>query len=71
MEVLRQNTLYAKRSKCKFGLEEINNLGHVISAKGVSADTSKITAMLEWPLLGSLKALRGFLGLIGYYRKLL
>lgn len=69
LSVMRQHQLYAKRTKCRFVYTEIDYLGHLISAHGVRADPDKITAMLEWPIPKNLKALRGFLGLTGYYRK--
>jgi hypothetical protein len=69
LEVLQSNQLYAKRSKCQFGVPEIAYLGHLISSQGVRTDLSKLASMDNWPTPHNIKSLRGFLGLIGYYRK--
>lgn len=66
---LREHQLYAKLSKCAFGQSQVVYLGHVISVQGVAADPNKIEHMVSWPRPQSLKALRGFLGLTGYYRR--
>jgi len=69
LDLLRRNQLFAKSSKCIFGCKEVEYLGHIVTAEGVSADPGKIAAMVDWPLPKNIKALRGFLGLTGYYRK--
>lgn len=69
LDILRSHKLFAKKSKCCFGQSRIEYLGHIISKQGVEADPSKISSMQQWPKPTTLKALRGFLGLTGYYRK--
>jgi hypothetical protein len=44
-------------------------LGHIVSHEGVKVDPNKIKAMMDWRIPKTLKNLRGFLGLSGYYHK--
>jgi hypothetical protein len=66
---LREHQLYAKFSKCAFWLEEIQFLGHVLSAKGIVVDPSKVKDILEWKPPTTVHQVRSFLGLAGYYRR--
>jgi Reverse transcriptase (RNA-dependent DNA polymerase) len=68
-EKLLDNQLSAKHSKYEFGVKQIEYLGHMISDDEVATDASKVKAMLEWPTPKTVRELRGFLGLTGYYRK--
>jgi hypothetical protein len=66
---LREHQLYAKFSKCAFWLEEIQFLGHVLSAKGIAVDPSKVQDILEWKPPTTVHQVRSFLGLAEYYRR--
>nr|XP_011471074.1 PREDICTED: retrovirus-related Pol polyprotein from transposon gypsy [Fragaria vesca subsp. vesca] len=68
-QALQKNSLVIKESKCSFGAAQVEYLGHVISGKGVAVDPSKIECVKKWLLPKTIKELRGFLGLAGYYRK--
>lgn len=68
-QVLQENQLYIKKSKCAFGVESVAYLGHVVSAEGVAMDDTKVQAVRDWPCPRTVRALRGFLGLAGYYRR--
>ncbi|XP_058769067.1 uncharacterized protein LOC131642924 [Vicia villosa] len=67
--LLKSHVFVAKLSKCVFAVDRVHYLGHIISAGNVAPDPEKIQAILDWPEPRSLTALRGFLGLTGFYRR--
>jgi hypothetical protein len=69
LEELTSNQLYAKFSKCEFWLSEVAFLRHVISARGVSVDSSKVKDVLNWVPPMNASEIQSFLGLAGYYRR--
>ncbi|KAL4297899.1 hypothetical protein GQ457_12G009870 [Hibiscus cannabinus] len=69
LQVLHENGFVAKESKCTFGQETVEYLGHIVSKDGLAMDPSKVRAIREWPIPSNLKDVRGFLGLVGYYRR--
>ncbi|KAL4367918.1 hypothetical protein GQ457_05G016100 [Hibiscus cannabinus] len=69
LQILRENSLYAKLSKCCFGAQEVDYLGYVIAGGEIAMDKGKVECILNWPAPKNIKELRGFLGLSGYYRR--
>ena len=67
--LLRDNSLYAKESKCESFKDSIQYLGHVISAEGISMDASKVDAILRLLAPRCIEELQIFLGMAGFYRK--
>ena len=55
LQLLQQHQLYAKLSKCSFGLPQVDYLGHTVSRQGVTMDKGKVQALLQWPVLQNLK----------------
>ncbi|GJZ88381.1 reverse transcriptase domain-containing protein [Tanacetum coccineum] len=69
LELLKKEKLYAKFSKCKFWLREVQFLRHVINGDGIHVDHSKIEAVKNWKAPRTLSKVRSFLDLAGYYRR--
>ena len=68
-QLMRIHNLFAKSNKCHFVLEKVDYLGHFISSKGVEVDVAKISSIIHWPIPQTIRDLRSFLGVAGYYRK--
>ncbi|XP_047174213.1 uncharacterized mitochondrial protein AtMg00860-like [Vigna umbellata] len=69
LSCLQQHHWVANQKKSEFGKKTIKYLGHVILEEGVQMDQEKIEGVVAWEEPKTLKALRGFLGLTGYYRR--
>jgi hypothetical protein len=44
-------------------------LGHTISSEGISVDPTKVQEVMDWKPPTSIRQIRSFLGLAGYYRR--
>jgi hypothetical protein len=56
-------------SKCDFWLKEIKFLGHTISQAGIAVDPDKAQEVMNWKPPTTVRQIRSFLGLAGYYRR--
>eukprot|EP00873_Tetraselmis_striata_P009244 jgi/Tetstr1/429508/TSEL_019413.t1 len=66
---LQRHHLHIKLSKCSFGSTSVEFLGHIVEAGQIKMDPRKVEAVQQWPVPKTVKDVRGFLGLAGYYRK--
>lgn len=66
---LQKYNMKIQLDKSEFLRKEVAFLGHVVTPEGVKPNPSKISAIKTWPIPKTDKELRGFLGILGYYRK--
>ena len=69
LERLETANLTLEPSKCMFLRKEVGYLGHIISNEGVKPDPKKIEAVRKFPRPKTIKNIKEFLGLAGYYRR--
>src|SRR5579871_875039 len=67
--ILRQHRLYAKKSKCSFMVDQVDYLGHTITAEGIKMQDNLIKSVQEWPTPTTQKELQRFLGLANFYHQ--
>ena len=61
LQILRENQLFAKLSKCDFWLKEVSFLGHIVSAEGIRVEPVKIEAIMNWKPPRNVTEVRSFL----------
>lgn len=69
LRLLRENRLFAKKSKCEIGAQEVEYLGYMVSSKGIRPMNDKLEAIHNWPLPKTVTEIQSFLGLANYYRR--
>ncbi|GJX22727.1 putative mitochondrial protein [Tanacetum coccineum] len=55
LQVIQDNTLFAKKSKCSFAVSQVEYIGHIISTQGVSTNPTKLEAMQKLPTPTTIK----------------
>ena len=64
LQKLRDETFYAKQSKCTFAQTEIEyEIGFIVGRGGICTQPEKIQAVYDWQPPTNVKELRSFLGL--------
>jgi len=68
-ERLEQANFKIQPEKCVFATDTVEYLGHVCTPQGIRPDPRKFKAIKEYPVPKTVKDIRSFIGLAGYYRR--
>ena len=66
---LRKYNLKLQQDKCEFLPKEGTFFGHKFTERGVEPDARKVESVKNFPTPKTVKQLKSFVGLVGYYRK--
>ena len=69
LQILWDNDLFLKPTKCEFCKTKIEYLGMVISEGTISMDPIKLWGICDWPIPSTIKHVRSFLGFGNFYWK--
>ena len=71
LQILEENGLKVKESKCDFFKSSIHYLGHVIDGQGLHTSKEKVRAVVDAPRPHDVSTLRSYIGLLNYYGRFL
>jgi hypothetical protein len=66
---LEQANFKIQPEKCIFATDTVEYLGHICTPEGIRPDPKKIESIKEYPIPKTVRDIRAFLGLAGYYRR--
>lgn len=66
---LRKAGLTINVGKSNFGLNQVKYLGYVVGKGTLEADKEKVSAIVDYPVPKTIRQLRRFLGMTGWYRR--
>jgi hypothetical protein len=66
---LRKYNLTLNPEKCRFGMSEVEYVGHLINEHGITFSTNKKQLVSDFPKPEDLGTLKSFIGLTGYFRR--
>ena len=69
LQLLEDNHLCLKESKCVWHAKEVEYLGVIVSQGSVRMDPKKVEAVTSWPTPNNKKRLQQFLGFVNFYRR--
>lgn len=69
MQILLDNNLFLKPSKCASKVDMVKYLGFIISADSIAMDPVKVEGISKWPTPTNLKEVQSFLGFGSFYQR--
>lgn len=69
LQRFRDANLSVKLEKCKFAVEEIDYLGNTLDRRGVRPSKKNLDSIKKYPRPTTVREVRAYIGLTGYYRR--
>ena len=69
LERLAEHGLVLNAEKCQLGLEQLDYLGHHVTATGITPIISRVQSIEKYPQPKTVKQLQTYLGMINFYRR--
>lgn len=69
LETLKRDNWRVAPQKCVWGARAVEFIGYVVDSEGIHVQPGKVQAVKDWPTPKSVRNVREFLGLTGFYRR--